>query len=412
MAVCGSVCGQAGCGWSKPYIWFRPRRAATPTGRASGHRSPSSCGPRMSSRAVVGALCAALVALLCGAVLRAHEIGTSRVSVLFADGRTYDVEIVTDAAALVEKLEASAHGALATDTRPAGLQSLLTSFDETFRVRVKLAFDASDVRPSIAHSVLPGPDAASPAVATIRLTGQIPPDARQFTWTYAWTFASYAITVRRVASENPATEWLEGGQTSAPFAVMSPAPRVDRLGTAWRYVTLGFTHIVPHGLDHMLFVLGIYLLSRRARSVLWQVSAFTVAHSITLGLSMYGVVAVSPRIVEPMIALSIAYVAIENIFLSELKPWRVALVFAFGLLHGLGFAGALKELGLPRSEFVTALLTFNVGVEAGQLAVIGAAFMLVGWHWANRAWYRSRIVVPASMVIACTAVYWTIARLS
>ena len=121
----------------------------------------------------------------------------------------------------------------------------------------------------------------------------------------------------------------------------------------------------------MLFVLGIYLLSGRARSVLWQVSAFTVAHSITLGLSMYGLVSVSPRIVEPMIALSIAYVAIENIFLSELKSWRVALVFAFGLLHGMGFAGALKELGLPRSEFVTALLTFNVGVEAGQLAVIG-----------------------------------------
>jgi len=159
-------------------------------------------------------------------------------------------------------------------------------------------------------------------------------------------------------------------------------------------------------------VLGIYLLSGRARSVLWQVSAFTIAHSITLGLSMYGVVAISPRIVEPLIALSIAYVAVENIFLSELKSWRVALVFAFGLLHGMGFAGALRELGLPRSEFATALLTFNLGVEAGQLAVIGAAFMLVGWHCASRSWYRSRVVVPASSVIACTAVYWTIARLS
>jgi hypothetical protein len=113
-----------------------------------------------------------------------------------------------------------------------------------------------------------------------------------------------------------------------------------------------------------------------------------------------------------LIALSIAYVAIENIFVSELKAWRVALVFVFGLLHGMGFAGALKELGLPRSEFVTALLTFNVGVEAGQLAVIGAAFMLVGWHCANRAWYRSRIVVPVSTLIAGTAVCWTIQRLS
>jgi hydrogenase/urease accessory protein HupE len=357
-------------------------------------------------------LCAVVVALFCGAAIRAHEIGTTRVSVLFQEGRTYDVEIVTDAAALVDKLEASAGGSPPAGTRPARLQSLLTSFDEKFRQRVKLAFDASDVRPAIAYSVAPGIDAASPAVATIRLTSQIPPDARHFTWTYSWTFASYALTVRRAASENAATEWLEGGQTSAPFELASPAPPVDRLATAWRYLTLGFTHIVPLGLDHMLFVLGICLLSGRARSVLWQVSAFTVAHSITLGLSIYGIVAVSPRIVEPLIALSIAYVAIENLFLSELKSWRVALVFAFGLLHGMGFAGALKELGLPRSEFVTALLTFNVGVEAGQLAVIGAAFMLVGWHCANRAWYRSHIVVPVSTLIACTAVYWTIERLS
>ena len=112
-----------------------------------------------------------------------------------------------------------------------------------------------------------------------------------------------------------------------------------------------------------------------------------------------------------MIALSIAYVAVENIFVSELKSWRVALVFAFGLLHGMGFAGVLQELGLPRSEFMTALLTFNLGVEAGQLAVIGAAFLLVGFHWSHRAWYRARIVVPASALIACMAVYWTIARL-
>ena len=343
--------------------------------------------------------------LLCAAALRAHEIGTTRVSVFFQAGRTYDIEIVTDAAALVEKLEASAGRSSPAGLPPARLQSMLSSSDEKFRQRVRIAFDASDVRPAIAYSV-------AAAVATIRLTGQIPPGARHFTWTYAWTFASYAMTVRSAASGNPATEWLEGGQSSAPFALQSPTPPVDRLGTARRYLALGFTHILPHGLDHMLFVLGIYLLSRRARSVLWQVSAFTVAHSITLGLSMYGVVAVSPRIVEPLIALSIAYVAIENIFLSELRSWRVALVFAFGLLHGLGFAGALKELGLPRSEFVTALVTFNVGVEAGQLAVIGAAFLLVGWHYAHRAWYRRRIVVPASAAIACTAVYWTIERLS
>ena len=162
----------------------------------------------------------------------------------------------------------------------------------------------------------------------------------------------------------------------------------------------------------MLFVLGIFLLSRRAalrpvagqrvhRRAFDHAGAEHVRHRRRC----------RRRIVEPLIALSIAYVAIENIFLSELKPWRVALVFAFGLLHGMGFAGALKELGLPRSEFVTALVTFNVGVEAGQLAVIGTAFALVGWSCASRTWYRSRVVVPASMLIACTAVYWTLQRL-
>src|SRR5258705_7739220 len=112
---------------------------------------------------------------------------------------------------------------------------------------------------------------------------------------------------------------------------------------------------------------------------------------------MYGLLAVPPRVVEPLIALSIAYVAIENIFLSELKSWRVALVFAFGLLHGMGFAGALKELGLPRSEFVTALVTFNLGVEAGQLAVICPPIPFVGWARAEPPWFRRLLHLPPSV---------------
>ena len=158
-------------------------------------------------------------------------------------------------------------------------------------------------------------------------------------------------------------------------------------------------------------MLGIFLLSRRVKSVLAQVTAFTVAHSVTLGLSMYGLIAVPAGVVEPLIGVSIAYVAIENLLETELKSRRLALVFGFGLLHGMGFAGVLQELGLPRSEFVTALLAFNGGVEAGQLAVIAAAFALVGWQWGPRAWYRPRIVVPASVLIACVALYWTLERI-
>src|SRR6185436_16897009 len=156
----------------------------------------------------------------------------------------------------------------------------------------------------------------------------------------------------------------------------------------------------PRGLDHVLFVLGIFLLSTRLRPVLWQISAFTVAHTITLALTIYGVVSLPAKIVEPLIALSIVYVAVENVFTSKLHAWRPLVVFCFGLLHGMGFAGVLSEIGLPRSEFVPALLSFNLGVEGGQLTVILVAFLLVGLPFRREVWYRRRVVVPCSLAIA------------
>jgi hypothetical protein len=138
----------------------------------------------------------------------------------------------------------------------------------------------------------------------------------------------------------------------------------------------------------------------------------TVAHTLTLGLSIYGLVSLPPFIVEPLIALSIVFVAVENILTPELRPSRIALVFAFGLLHGLGFAGVLSQLGLPRSEFLTALLSFNFGVEGGQLAVIGLATLLLGLPFRHRDWYRQRVVVPASCLIAAVGLYWSVQRVS
>jgi hydrogenase/urease accessory protein HupE len=359
------------------------------------------------------AVSAAILVLACAIPVGAHEIGTTHVSALVEDGR-FDIEVVTDAASLAEKLDSVAGprsaGGSPASTTAAAIRDRLAALDDIFRQRVTVRFDDSVVHPNISYSVSPAVDDTSPIVATIRLSGDVPHDARQFTWSYSWTFASYALTFKNHRSDDPNTVWLEGGQASSPQPLTARAAPVSRIETAWRYLALGFTHIVPHGLDHMLFVIGIFLLSGRLRTVLWQVSAFTVAHSITLGLSIYGVITAPPAIVEPLIAVSIAYVAIENVLVRELKPWRIALVFAFGLLHGMGFAGALKELGLPRSEFLTALVTFNLGVETGQLAVIGVAFLLVGWQCRNRAWYRGRIIVPASLAIACIAVYWTVER--
>lgn len=179
----------------------------------------------------------------------------------------------------------------------------------------------------------------------------------------------------------------------------------------WFYLKMGVIHIVPLGFDHILFVISLCLLSNKISTILWQASAFTVAHSITLGLSMQNIVAAPSGIVEPIIALSIVFVAVENIILSELKPWRILIVFFFGLVHGMGFASALSEVGLPRNNFFTSIIAFNVGVEIGQIAIILLVFGLIVAPFGKRITYKKRLVYPVSAIIAFIAFYWTIERI-
>lgn len=177
-----------------------------------------------------------------------------------------------------------------------------------------------------------------------------------------------------------------------------------------QFAVLGYEHILPRGLDHILFVVGLFLLGTRLAPLLWQVTAFTLAHSITLGLALYGWVRVPPAVVEPLIAVSILLVAADNLRSRELRWWRVWVVFAFGLVHGLGFAEALLELRLARSDLLSALLGFNCGVELGQLSVVALAFLAVGWL-RGREPYRKAIVIPASACIALVAGYWAFERM-
>jgi uncharacterized membrane protein len=179
----------------------------------------------------------------------------------------------------------------------------------------------------------------------------------------------------------------------------------------WYYFKLGIQHIVPYGADHILFVTGLCLLNNKIKTMLWQATAFTVAHSITLALSMKNIIVAPPALVEPIIALSILFIAIENILFSELKPWRIVLVFCFGLIHGLGFASALNEIGLPRNNFIISIASFNVGVEIGQITVITAVVLLLILPFGNKPWFRQRIVYPVSAVIGLIALYWTIQRI-
>jgi HupE/UreJ protein len=181
-------------------------------------------------------------------------------------------------------------------------------------------------------------------------------------------------------------------------------------GIAGFYLQAGFRHILPFGFDHILFVLSIFLLSPGLKSILWQSSAFTAAHSVTLGLAMYGIITPSARIIEPLIAISILYVALENIISPRLKASRIGIVFLFGLVHGLGFAGSLGQLGLPPNNFLLSLLMFNLGVELGQATIILFAFVCVK-KWIMKNSYRNYIVIPGSLIIASMALILVIQRL-
>jgi hypothetical protein len=184
----------------------------------------------------------------------------------------------------------------------------------------------------------------------------------------------------------------------------------SRLAPEFTWVAVGFQHIVPNGLDHMLFILGLFFLAGGWRPLLLQVTGFTLAHSLTLGMSMVGIISLPMSIVEPLIALSIVYVAIDNLFATTLARWRLMIVCLFGLLHGLGFASVLANIGLPQDQFLLSLGLFNLGVELGQLAVIAGAFLTVGW-FRRQTWYQSNIAQPATIAIAGTGAYWFLKRI-
>ena len=324
------------------------------------------------------------------------------------DGQ-FVLDVANDPAWLLLRLETFAGGNVPANITPAQRDARLAQLGTVFADRVVLFVDAHEVR-ATEVAYLPPPAEPENALATFRLTGAMPRDATRLRWLYGLVADPYPLEIRQPDGSST-VEWIEGTNWSDVIDLSKSFTRPTRLQIARQYLWLGYTHILPKGLDHILFVLGLFLLNPRWQTMLLQVTAFTVAHSITLGLSIYGIVSLPSRIVEPLIALSIAYVAIENLFTRELKPWRLALVFMFGLLHGLGFAGVLKELGLPREEFLTALLTFNLGVEGGQLTVIAAALIVVS-PFTNKGWYRQRVVIPASLLIAAIGIYWTVVRLS
>ena len=178
-----------------------------------------------------------------------------------------------------------------------------------------------------------------------------------------------------------------------------------------QYCYLGFTHVIPLGFDHILFILSIFLMNSNLKAIIIQCSAFTIAHSISLGLSAANLVVVDAKIIEPLIAITILVTALENIIQDKINKWRVVFILLFGIIHGLGFANALREIGLDKRNFFLSLLSFNVGVECGQIFIILIAYFLIGKWFREEKWYKKRIVYPISSVIGSIAMYWTIERM-
>jgi hypothetical protein len=200
-----------------------------------------------------------------------------------------------------------------------------------------------------------------------------------------------------------------GGRTEGSVGVK--ATPGDWFALFGSEIKRGFAHVIPEGLDHILFVLGVFLLTRKWRPLILQISTFTIAHTLTLWLASAGYVKLPASLVEPLIAGSIVVVALENVFFKDYTHWRLFVVFAFGLIHGLGFAGAMATRLDSTASLVVGLLGINLGVELGQLAVIALAFIATAWA-TDPEKYRKFIVVPGSLAIAVMGLWWVIERIS
>lgn len=262
----------------------------------------------------------------------------------------------------------------------------------------------------ISVEVMAEMDLELPRDTVVTMSAELPPGTAPVS--LGWAAQNGGLVVRHGEGPEAYAAFLQGGEVSAPLP-RSGAVEESTGAVFLRFVVEGFEHIIPKGLDHILFVLGLFFFSLAWRPLLAQVTAFTLAHTVTLGLATLSIITIPAAqmwLVEALIAISIAYVAVENILRPKLGWWRILVVFGFGLLHGLGFASVLGDLGLAQGQFILSLIAFNIGVELGQLAVIAAAFVLFALPLGRSAMYRRVVVIPGSLAIAFVGLWWAFER--
>jgi len=340
---------------------------------------------------------ATLLLLFAVDVATAHEKGLQHVEIAVSSDQ-FTATTPIEPLNLLNRLELSDGSPITIEGSAPQIQAALQARQAAIARAITISFETPRGRVNTAPAIKIAND-------VLELSGSTPPGATHVVWTNRLATGDSVLFVRDGALESNTP--LHANESSAPVALTK---RVTFGETFIAYLRLGVLHIVPRGLDHILFVLGLFFLSSRLRTLLAQISLFTLAHTVTLGLSIFGVVSLDPRIVEPLIALSIVYVAIENIIGKGSSRVRLVIVTLFGLLHGLGFASVLRDVGLPTGSRVSALIAFNLGVETGQLLVVASAAAVVAiyHHWNPDA--HRRLAVPVSIGIAAIGLWWTIQR--
>ena len=298
----------------------------------------------------------------------------------------------------------------------ADLREQFAAFHTELLDGVELIVDGASIPLEIGEiSIAPPGYTKVPRASVIHLVGVIPKESISLRWYYPLRFGDQAVRVRQVNEEAgeyhwSGHQWIKDDQPTEPFSLTQVFSKPTFWSVSSLYLFAGFLHIVPKGLDHILFILGIFLMSMRLKPLLLQVTMFTIAHSLTLSLGVFGLIHLPPQVVEPLIALSIAYVAFENLTSDRLSRFRLPVVFAFGLLHGLGFASILTEFGLPADLYFAALLWFNVGVEFGQVALLMGAYLAITIWFTDPRVYRRSVVIPGSLLIGGLGAYWAVER--
>lgn len=352
----------------------------------------------------------AVVVFGVGDRLDAHEAGTTRVAISIGPDHTYDVAIVTDAASLVEKLRAVADGPAPSDLSAHALrQDILEALDD-FHGRLVLTFDQVPVHPDTTVSADASGDSAAVPAATIHLTGRVPSGARTVAWRYGWTFTSYTLTLHRPSDTADISIAVDGALTTSSFDLEAPnAPRRFLAGLR-QAVIAGFSHVLPAGVELVLLGLSFVVWSSRPRAVFLQVTAFVTA--LTIGtLAGLRINSGPIHLAELLTTAGVAVVAVDNLWPSRTALRRLVLVGLCGLLHSQTFAAQLRHSELPSFDSVATVAASSLGVEAALLAVGGVAFLLIGAGWSHQVWYRGRVTIPASALIACATVVWTLDRL-